>query len=262
MDRPTRRTHPALAPTEAIAEPEPLSERDPLARVGALLRIPTPPGSLPDEAVEALEGVLWRRTSWSGAGVLATHAAALTLFYYYADRGEWPEATRVLARVANAAPVPETGLRSALVDLTQAFHLAHRGQNPAGARDFLWLARQEASAAEQPALAAALAAILLAEGDAAQALACARTARRHLAEAPLPAGATQALTDWLDEIAARAEASAVPAEQPVRAAPARSPVTRPAIGQPPAGTAWDPGVPSERRAGWLWRNPHTADLIA
>jgi hypothetical protein len=149
---------------------------------------------------------------------------------------------------------------TANLDSLQALDLALRGQNPKGARFFLDRAAIT-GAGSRVLKETALAAILLAEEEHAGALDHAQSARRSQ---PAAGGATpvdRLVASWSDEIIALARGglAVAPSPVPTPAAPAPT-VPRTAPAAPPV-VAWDPGVPSDRRALWLWRNPRTGDLL-
>lgn len=224
------------------------------------------PGNWPEAVIDEQERVLASDAADQPHERMRAYFAGMMLYYHYADRREWPEATHVIARAVNLPRPPERRLAvTANLDSLQSLNLALRGRNPTGARFFL--DRATINGAGSPVLnETALAAILLAEEDRAGAIDRAKSARRgQPADSATPVD--QLVASWSDEIIELARGSA--------AAPARTSTATmstvapaPAAAEMPAAVlsmpmvvSWDPGVPSDRRALWLWRNPRTADLL-
>jgi hypothetical protein len=230
---------------------------------------PAAPGNWPEAVIAEQELALTEDAPALPHRLMRAYVAGAMLYYHYADRREWPEATHVLGRAVHL-PRPDGRplTATANLDSLQSLHLALRGQNAKGARFFLDRAAAQLLGS-RVLRQTAHAAILLAEDDADGA-----AAQAELAKTLWPAKFSQAPVDqlvasWADEIVvlakelrARTTANAVLL---IPVAPERASAEPeggiPAVQLVPMRCSWDPGVPSDCRAGWLWRNPRTADLL-
>ena len=201
----------------------------------------------------------------------ATTAGHL-LYLHYVDRLEWFDAERVLSRVVDLPGADRKMSGDSPFDQVNALHAIHLslwGKNRLGGRSALGRVSPRSSLQRSPLAEGARAAICLASGDYENAVMLAERAKRGMNGKKAISAIDRLMLSWWNEILLRANDSLRPA--PLSGVATNTPAIGRLIAFPvervnlaPIGDrfAWDPGVPSDYRAEWIWRQRPTADLTA
>jgi hypothetical protein len=230
-----------------------------------LLQSQVQPGKWPFEVVDAQEAALFRSKALTENQLDLAVIAAVMLYYHYADNEDWIEANRIITRAADLPRLPERfpiNSRFDALDAIRAAHLTLRGNNPVGARTALEWIHPKSLTCRSSLYIGSVGAIALQQGDAVTALELTTVARNLLAPSLTFIAVNQLEDSWWEEVSKKAR----------KVLPASGLVPQP-IGKPmqiigiAAGIAtrddlfaWDPGVPSDMRTVWIWRNQGAAEL--
>lgn len=228
---------------------------------------PEAPGNWPDDVVQSMEEAISRQPPLTDEQVERARLAGTILYFYYADRREWVEATHVIATAADlprARMARDADKATDVTDVVHGFHLVMRGRNPLAARSALRSIHPKAAMTRNSLFIGTQSAIALAEGEPLAAYGLANEAKKLLAPTVKSIGVDRLEDSWWDEVIESASTMLV--DDGSNAAP-------PAItlGLAPMPTAfasivrddlfaWDPGVPSDLRTVWIWRSRTKADL--
>jgi hypothetical protein len=225
-----------------------------------LLHSLTPPAKWPFEIVQTQEDALFRSTTLTENQLDLAIVAAVMLYYHHADREDWIEANRVMTKAADLPRLPErfpVNSRFDALDALRAAHLALRGQNPVGARTALEWVHPRSLMCRSSLYIGSVGSVALLQGDAVTALELTSVARNLLTPSLTYVAADQIEDSWWAEVNMEARkllpaAGLVPQEvgKPMKISGVAA-----GIASRDDLFAWDPGVPSDLRSVWTWREP-------
>ena len=238
---------------------------------GTALIASEPPGYWSSHFVLELETALTRTLDPVTSPEKITTAAHL-LYLHYVDRLDWFDAERVLSRVVDHPGAARKTFGDCAFDQVNPLHAIHLslwGKNRLGGRSALGRISSRSSIQRTPLAEGARAAICLASGDYENAVALAEKAKRTMTSKKAISAIDRLMISRWDQIIVGAHGALRPkplsgsvTSSPVMGGLIAFPVERPNLAPIGDRFAWDPGVPSDYRAEWIWRRRPAGDLTA